>query len=289
MSIAGEVSIGAVVAYGNAMSFRAPVQAAFGVWILMSSACVSSGKYDAAVKNADDARAELQRVRVTDRTTIADLQSKLDETTAEDMRLRAELQKLGANAESLQTDKGNLASALGESRLRLDELRRAQAAAEARAKLFREVALKLKKMVDAGDLSIALRDGRMVLQLPTDVLFDTAQTDIKPRGRDALKQVAVVLKTIEGRHFQVAGHTDNVPINRPRFPSNWELSTGRGLEVVHFLLAQGVAPGLVSAAGYGEFDPVASNDDVRGKAKNRRIEITLQPNVDEIVSVPDVK
>ena len=64
MSIAGEVSIGAVVAYGNAMSFRAPVQAAFGVWILMSSACVSSGKYDAAVKNADDARAALMGARI---------------------------------------------------------------------------------------------------------------------------------------------------------------------------------------------------------------------------------
>jgi chemotaxis protein MotB len=144
-------------------------------------------------------------------------------------------------------------------------------------------------MVDAGDLSIALRDGRMVLQLPNDVLFDTGRVEIKPGGQAALKQVSTVLKTLEGRHLQIAGHTDNVPIDTARFPSNWELSTARGVEVVRFLIAQGVPPTTLAAAGYGEFDPVAANDNPKGRASNRRIEITLQPNVDEMVSVPDVR
>ena len=113
--------------------------------------------------------------------------------------------------------------------------------------------------------------------------------DIKPRGQVALKAVAAVLKTIEGRRFQVAGHTDNVSIETSRFPSNWELSTARGLEVLHFLAAQGVPPRALSAAGYGELDPVASNDDPKSHSRNRRIEITLQPNVDEIARVPDVR
>jgi chemotaxis protein MotB len=254
---------------------------------LISSACVSSGKYDDAVKNADDARAKLRQVTASDQVKINGLQRWLDEATAENASLRAELGRLGADTEALSAEKGSLASALGESKRRLEELRRAQAAAEARARLYRELALKLKKMVDAGDLRIGLRDGRMVLQLPTDVLFDTGQTDIKPRGREALKQLAAVLKTLDSRQFQVAGHTDNVPIATVRFPSNWELSSARGLEVVHFLVAQSVPPGVLSAAGYGEFDPVAPNDDPQGRAKNRRIEITLQPNVDEIVTVPE--
>jgi outer membrane protein OmpA-like peptidoglycan-associated protein len=167
------------------------------------------------------------------------------------------------------------------------EVRRAHAAAEARARLYRDLALRLKTMVDAGDLSIALREGRMVLQLPSDVLFESGRVDIRPRGQAALKLVAAVLKTLDGRHFQIAGHTDNVPIETVRYPSNWELSTARGVEVVRFLTAQGVAPAVLAAAGYGEFDPVAPNDDAKGRARNRRIEITLQPNVDEIVSVPD--
>ncbi len=272
------------------------LRAVCALFPLLACACVSSGKYDAAVKSADAARAELRKVKASDDAKLAALekdvratQHQLDDATAEDARLRGELERLGTNADALLAEKGTLASALNESRARLEELRRAQAAAEGRARLYRDLALRLKKMVDAGDLSIALRDGRMVLQLPNDVLFETGQVDIKPRGQAALKQVGAVLKTLEGRHFQVAGHTDNVPIENARFSSNWDLSTARGVEVVRFLLAQGVPATSLSAAGYSEFDPVAPNDNAAGRAKNRRIEITLLPNVDEIVSVPDAR
>ena len=248
---------------------------------------VSSAKYDAAVKSAADARAEVQRVKNESYVSLQSLQKRLDDATAEDARLRAELERLGTNVDALLSEKGTLASALKDSKMRLEELRRAQAAAESRAQLYRDLALRLKQMVDAGDLSIALRDGRMVLLMPNDVLFDTGQAEIKARGKEALKQLALVLKSIEGRHFQVAGHTDNVPIETARFPSNWELSSARGLVVAHFLLGQGVSPSMLSAAGYGEFDPVAPNDAPKNRARNRRIEITLQPNVNEIVSVPE--
>jgi len=141
-------------------------------------------------------------------------------------------------------------------------------------------------MIDAGELRVALRDGRMVLQLSNDVLFDTGRTEIKAPGQAALREVAAVLSGMPERHFQVAGHTDNVPINNMRFPSNWELSTGRALEVVHYLVAQGLVPTSLSAAGYGEFDPVASNGEAEGRARNRRTEITLQPEIEEFVAVP---
>jgi chemotaxis protein MotB len=263
----------------------------FAILVAMSTAgCVSSGRYDAAAKDAADAHAALQAEHMTTQTlkSRADtLHKALDEETAQNAELRGELEKLGKNADTLLADKGTLASALAESRARLDELRRAQVLAETRAQLYRDLALRLKKMVDSGDLSIALRDGRMVLQLPNDVLFESGQVDMRPRGQTALKQVAVVLKTIAGRHFQVAGHTDNVPIDTARFPSNWELSSARALEVVRFLAQQGVSPRMLSAAGYGEFDPVAENDEAKGRARNRRIEITLQPNVDEIVAMPE--
>jgi chemotaxis protein MotB len=258
--------------------------------LLSTTACVSSGRYDAAVKDAADTRTVLQTERATARTLqsrVDTLQKALDDETAQNEQLRAELEKVGKSGDALLADKGTLARALSDSRARLDELRRAQSLAEQRAQLYRDLALRLKKMVDAGELSITLRDGRMVLQLPNDVLFESGQVDIRPRGQAALKQVAFVLKTIAGRHLQVAGHTDNVPIDTARFPSNWELSTARALEVVRVLAAQGVSPGVLSAAGYAEFDPVAANDDAKGRARNRRIEITLQPNVDEIVAVPE--
>jgi chemotaxis protein MotB len=141
-------------------------------------------------------------------------------------------------------------------------------------------------MIDAGQLKVALRNGHMVIQLANDVLFDSGRTDIKPTGQVAIKQVAVILKTIPDRHFQVAGDTDNVPIQTSLFPSNWELSTRRAVEVVRLLVAQGLRPEALSAAGYGEFDPIAPNDTAQNRQRNRRIEITLEPNINELVAVP---
>ncbi len=285
--------------------------------MLTLGACVPTGKYDAALNDAHGAHEDAQRcaanlgslhaqidelnARIQDAQTHAaerdraladamttdhDLQAKLDNATAENEQLRNELTRLGKNADALLAEKGSLASALNDAKSRLEELRKAQAAAEQRAALFRQLALKFHQMIDSGQLKVVLRNGRMVLQLANDVLFDSGRVDVKPSGKQALAQVAAVLKTIPERNFQVAGDTDDVPIQTPRFPSNWELSTRRAVEVVHFLIAQGMRPQVLSAAGYGEFDPIASNDSPEGRAKNRRTEITLEPNINELVAVP---
>lgn len=105
----------------------------------------------------------------------------------------------------------------------------------------------------------------------------------------ALADVAKVLATIPDRNFLVAGDTDNVPIHTARFPSNWELSTARSVEVTKFLIANGMRPQVLAAAGYGEFDPVAPNDSSEHQARNRRIEIVLQPNLADLPSLDEVK
>lgn len=264
-----------------------------GVRVPFAVSCVAQGQYDEAVRDANTVRAELakERARLKDdqegRASMqATLQKELDDATAVDEQLQKELAKLGANAESLLAVNGTLKGALESSQRRLEELRRAQAAAEARAALYADLARRLKSMTDAGDLAITLRDGRMVLRLPNDVLFDSGHAELRPAGKRALAEVAGVLRTIPSRSFQVAGHTDNEPIRLSPFRSNWDLSTARALEVTTFLIGQGVGPQVLSAAGYGEFDPVETNATTLGKARNRRTEITLQPNIDEIVAVP---
>ncbi|MGH7295009.1 MAG: OmpA/MotB family protein, partial [Polyangiaceae bacterium] len=169
------------------------------------------------------------------------------------------------------------------------ELRKQKAAAEARAALFNEFVAKFKKMIDAGRVSIHVRRGRIVLSLHNDVLFDEGKTDLKPAGKQALAEIAQALRTVSSRSFQVAGHTDNLPIKTKEFASNWELSTARAVTVVKFLSAQGVSSGALSAAGYGEFDPVAPNSDAANRSKNRRIEISLVPNIEELISLPQLK
>jgi chemotaxis protein MotB len=254
---------------------------------LVLSACVPQGKYDEAVKSGDTARTELQRTQVGFEERAREDQRRISVLTDDLARhdkimgdLEAHVAESDARAEALKASLDATSAADA-------QLRRAQGAAVARAELYRQLAFRLKSMIDARELSIVLRDGRMVLRMPNDVLFDSGSVVVKPAGLKALGVIAGVLKSVPDRRFQVAGHTDTVPIATPRFASNWDLSTARAVEVVRVLATHGLRQPLLSAAGYGEFDPVASNDSNDGRAKNRRIEIAVQPNINELVILPD--
>lgn len=253
---------------------------------LLSAGCVSKGKYDAAVSQTELTRAELEKRERALAKTSADLtksSAELEARAQEIAKLKSELYVL---ERASNVDRSRSGARIAELAKRLGELEAAQSAAEARAAFYREIGLRLKEQIDSGDLDVVIRDGRMVLRLPNDVLFDSGRTELKPAGKSALSAIAKVLAMYPQRHFQVAGHTDDVPIHNDRFASNWELSSGRALRVLHFLVEKGVAADTLSAAGYGEVDPIATNDSVDGKKKNRRTEISLQPTIDEMVHVP---
>lgn len=247
--------------------------------VLTAPGCVSKGKYDESVVRTKTTRAELEQKNVE----VDQLSLDLAFRRAEIAKLKEQIAQLSKSSEHARTASGTRISDLQK---RLAELEAAQHSAESRAELYKDLSLRLKRQIDDGDLTIVVRDGRMVLQLPNDVLFDTGRTELKPAGQRALIAVADVMRTMPHRAFQVAGHTDNVPIHNERFASNWELSSGRALRVVHFLIDRGVDASMLSAAAYGETDPVSTNATVEGKTKNRRTEITLQPNIDELVKVP---
>lgn len=260
---------------------------------LLSSGCVSKGKYDEAVSQTRVTRAELEKRNAA----LAKTSAALARTNAELMKVNADLEDRSREIAMLKSeldlldktssaDRTKSGTRIAELAKRLSELEAAQRAAEARAAFYREISRKLKDQIDAGELDVVVRDGRMVLRLPNDVLFDTGRTELKPAGKDALSAIAAVLAAYPQRHFQVAGHTDDVPIKNDRFASNWELSSGRALRVLHFLIGKGVPADSLSAAGYGEVDPIAANDSADGKKKNRRTEITVQPTIDELVHVP---
>ena len=139
-------------------------------------------------------------------------------------------------------------------------------------------------MIDGGQLSVSIVRGRLVIQLPQDILFESGSAVVGREGRETLASVGTVLADLEDRRFQIEGHTDNVPIATARFPSNWELSSARALSVVRLLIENNVSPDNVSGAGYGEFQPVASNDEPQTRRLNRRIEIVMLPNLDVIAA-----
>ena len=122
--------------------------------------------------------------------------------------------------------------------------------------------------------------------LENDVLFEPGKSTVKGAGKRVLRAVGEKLAGMDDLELQVAGHTDDTPIHTERFPSNWELSTARAVEVVRLLVEHGVEPARLSAAGYGEHRPAAPNDGDEGREKNRRIEIGLVPDLAPVLETP---
>jgi len=214
----------------------------------------------------------------TCKTTLAATKNNLVTTEGERDKLKSKLTSLSA-------DRNALAARLGATKKEISELRKARAAAEARSKVFRDLMKRLQDMISAGKLKVVIRKGRMIVKLDDKILFDPAKTKLKDDGKEALKQLAAVLKDISKRDFLVAGHTDNVPIKTRKFPSNWDLSAARAVEVVKFLQNEGVDPKHLGAAGFSEHDPVGDNSTEDGRRTNRRIEIVLMPNIEELPKI----
>ncbi len=220
---------------------------------------------------------------------LAATQAKLAESEQRGNTLDQQLKEAAAqNAELMErlnlagAEKGTLSATLADREKALAELREREKQAQARLKTFQEMVDKFKAMIDSGKLRVRVVRGRMVVELSENILFDSGKSELKKEGQEALAQVAEVLASIAERDFQIAGHTDNIPIKSRKFPSNWELSTARAVEVTRFLGDKGVDPARLSAAGYADTQPVASNSDADGRRQNRRIEIVLMPNLDEL-------
>jgi chemotaxis protein MotB len=243
--------------------------------------------YNAAVKDRD---AQKQHLSETQKSLDQEKNVHSKDNDVRDTRILAlenKLKALGQDVSRLETERQGLGGELDQAKKRMEELRKAQAQAEARAAQFRKLVTQFKALTDAGKLQVEIRENRMIVRLGDKILFDPGKTELKPEGKEALQQVTVVLKDLPNRNYQVAGHTDNIPIKSKRFRSNWDLSTARAVEVVDFMIASGLDPKRLSAAGYADQSPVAGNDTPENKAKNRRIEITLVPNLDDLPPIDE--
>lgn len=134
-----------------------------------------------------------------------------------------------------------------------------------------------------GDLETKIEDGRLKVSFKGDILFESGKHQLREEGKELLDSVYSILsKSTEQNDIFIAGHTDNVPIRpdaRDKYESNWTLSTYRAVEVVKYLVDKGIAPRSLTAAGYGEYKPIADNSSDEGKAKNRRVELFLIPKI----------
>lgn len=137
------------------------------------------------------------------------------------------------------------------------------------------------------DLTVEVKNGKVYVSLAEQLLFRSGSTVVDSKGVTALQQLAKALKGQKDIHVMVEGHTDNVPISRTStyMKDNWDLSVLRATSIIRILTDAGVASEQVTAAGRGEFAPVATNDSAEGRQKNRRTEIIITPDLDELFKI----
>lgn len=236
------------------------------------------------------------------KTQIADDQAKYSQAQSDIDRIKEQLKQAGLGLDRSKEEAARLAQALTEYKTRADQL----AVIEQR---FRELRSKLDKLNQVG-VKVVPRNNRLVIQLPGDILFDSGKDDLKASGKEILSQVAEVIrgdKDLNSRYFVVAGHTDNVKYPPGgAFKDNWGLSLARARQVLLYLVADakpdaknakmtaggGLDKKRWSAGGYGETDPMAGSVETQSddeKKRNRRVELVVQPNVEEMLNLNNIR
>jgi chemotaxis protein MotB len=145
---------------------------------------------------------------------------------------------------------------------------------------YQDLLEKMKKEIAEGQVTISELKGKLTVNMVDAILFDTGKAEVKQDGLEVLNKVISILKGETEKAIRIEGHTDDVPISgnlAKRFPTNWELSAARAINVTRFLQKQGIDPEVLSAVAYGEYKPISDNETPEGRAMNRRIEIILIP------------
>jgi chemotaxis protein MotB len=215
------------------------------------------------------------------------LWTRLDRALAENASAHAALQAARAEggdlAQRLQALEAERADLLA---LRNELSVQVQAKEEELTKLqgtYQDLETKMKEEIAEGDVRLSQAGGRIKVDLVDRILFDVGDASISGRGAEVLSRVGAVLAAVEDKKIQVSGHTDDLPISErlaDRYPTNWELAASRASNVVRFLEEKANVPGRrLVAAAYGPWEPISSNKTARGRARNRRIEIVLTPQL----------
>jgi chemotaxis protein MotB len=249
---------------------------------LLTAGCAhSEDEWRAKVREAEGLRAQLQDEQARSKKALADEGARLE-------RLTRELRAAGIDPDHVAANAEEQARALEEHRRRGEQL----AAAEKRAATLKE---KLAPLAKDG-VAVTVRHNRLVIQLPGDALFENGREALKRGGKDLLAKVAAVLRddrALPARPWQIAGHVD---ANKPggAFKDGWGLSLMRAREVLAFLVQPvpkgggGLGASRLSAAGYGDADPIDPSGSPEAKKANRRCEIVALPAPEETLDLADL-
>ncbi len=169
----------------------------------------------------------------------------------------------------------------------VDELNKKRQVKQIRMRrMAKDIMQALAPLVEDGSVRVTQSDRGITVEINASVLFSPGEAQLAENSSTTLRAVAAVVKNHE-QEIHIEGHTDNLPINTLHYPSNWELSTARASRVIRLFVNNGVDASQLTALGYGEHQPVALNDTPEGRARNRRVMITIMSNEPEqITEIP---
>lgn len=265
--------------------------------------CVKKSTYEALVAQTkanekrlnDDKKAANERAQSLEDALSSD-QKKVASQAEEIARLTDELERARAKILDQQNqltamvrDSSSLKTSIQDMQAALTALNEQRKQTEARIAEYKKLLASFQRLIDAGKLKVKVVAGRMIVELPSDVLFSSGSVELSEGGRASIAEIGAILGTMKDRQFQIEGHTDDQPIKTTRFPNNWALAAGRAISVAEILVKSGLSPTNVSAASFGEYRPVTSNAKPEGRSLNRRIEIVLVPDLSKVPGFEDLQ
>ncbi|WP_323787191.1 OmpA family protein [Psychroserpens sp.] len=234
-------------------------------------------EYDATKANLDNLNASYDALEKNSSASIAENSKKNRELLAQ---LEAKEQALAA--ENTRLDK--LKQELEARSQRVAELENVIASKDAAMTKLKNAISKALTNFEGNGLTVEQRNGKVYVSMENKLLFESGSWAVGSKGKQAVKQLGEVLAENPEIAILIEGHTDNVPYKgNEQLSGNWDLSAKRATAIVNILRENAtINPENLTAAGRGEFAPIASNDTAEGKAQNRRIEVILTPKLDEI-------
>jgi len=212
----------------------------------------------------------------------AEIDKKNKAIQAKELELNKALASAEAERLRLETARKELEKASGRVKVLEAELRRKDSAVI----LLKDAIIKALAGFEKLDVKVEYRNGKVYVILPEKLLFKSGSTSVDPKGQEALIELAKALNKKADVQVAVEGHTDNVPMNGESIKDNWDLSVLRATSIAKIMINEGkLSAKRISANGRGETIPVATNDTPEGRAKNRRTEIILTPQLDKILEI----
>jgi chemotaxis protein MotB len=255
----------------------------FMIISMFLTSCVSGKKFKASETSID----KLQKENAYTADQLAKTGSQLNEANMKIKSLNEDKASLQNEYASVQNDLKDLSA---ESKMTIAYQAKRLKNLQDMLQSQKDVMTKLKNSIanalmnyKADEIYVYNKDGNVYVALEEKLLFKSGSDVVDPKGKEALKSLAMVLNTTSDITVMIEGHTDNVPIKTKLFEDNWDLSTARATSILRILTNDyGFDPVRITASGKGQFHPVKSNDTVEGRAGNRRTEIILSPDLKEI-------